>query len=73
MSENKEWNEKDAMRADYAWVKKVIASCENEDHMHYIPGILELFNKKWHWIAAWQELEEYKVLREIEIGIRQEP
>ena len=57
------------MKEDLEWVKKVIASCLNEDHTHYIPGIIELFKKKWNWVAAWQELTEiyYEKLRELDV------
>jgi hypothetical protein len=61
------------MNEDYDWVKKVIESCSNEDHLHYIPGIIELFDKKWNWPGGWMELTELYHYKMREIGVLTEP
>jgi hypothetical protein len=49
------------MNEDFMWVSKVIASCENEDHLGYIPAILELFEKKHNdWSATRDLMFQYQ-------------
>jgi hypothetical protein len=34
-------------KSAYDWLSKCIASCQNEDHLFFIPIMIELFNTKW--------------------------
>jgi hypothetical protein len=51
------------MKEDYDWVVKVITSCEREEHLDYIPGIIKLFGQKHHDSSAVNDLRAMLILR----------